>query len=179
MTNILDKQPARNVRIVVAMATNGTIGKNNTLPWRLRSDLQRFKKTTMGHALIMGRKTYESIGKPLPGRRTIVLSRQPELEIPGCEVANSLADAVDLLDDNCIPFVVGGAEIYRMAMPYTDHLYVTLVDAHVDGDATMERWNESEWSCLEQESLAADETNQYATTFRHLVRNRSNANGGN
>lgn len=121
----------------------------------------------------MGRKTYESIGKPLPGRRTIVLSRQPQLAIPGCEVAPSLADAVDLLANDCIPFVVGGAEIYRMAMPYADHLYVTKVDAHIDGDATMDRWNDSDWTCIEREELPADEANQYATMFLHLVRNQA------
>ena len=156
---------------VVAVAQNGVIGKGNALPWKLRSDLQRFKRITMGHALIMGRKTYESIGRPLPGRQTIVLSRSKETQLEGVGVASSIDEALMMVGPGLKAFVVGGAEIYRLTMPMIKHLYLTRILANVDGDAFMSPIDESHFSCVERSTLPKDEFNEWPTEFMHLVRN--------
>ena len=155
---------------VVAVAKNGTIGRGNSLPWRLRSDLQRFKRLTMGHSLIMGRKTYESIGKPLTGRQTIVLTRQKGTTIEGVEIANSIADAVALVPNDSIPFVVGGADVYRVAMPMVTNLYLTRVLADIDGDSYFGPWDESEFKCIVRSFVPADAFNEWHSEFLHFVR---------
>lgn len=155
---------------VVAVAQNGVIGRGNSLPWKLRSDLQRFKRITMGHALIMGRKTYESIGRPLPGRQTVVLSRSQETHFEGVEVATTLDEALGMVQKDRQAFVVGGAEIYRLAMPRIQHLYLTRILADVDGDAFMDSIVETEFSCVERSFLQKDEHNEWPTEFLHLVR---------
>ncbi len=155
---------------VVAVSQNGVIGRNNTLPWRLRSDLQRFKRLTMGHALIMGRKTFESIGKPLPGRQTIVLSRQKNWGFPGVCIVDSIKEALANIIEGKIGFVVGGAEIYRLTMPSIKNLYVTTVLADIPGDAILEPWNEVAFRCIERTYLPADEFNEWPSEFMHLER---------
>lgn len=154
---------------VVAVARNGTIGRSNTLPWKLRSDLQRFKRLTMGHSLVMGRKTFESIGKPLPGRQTIVLSRK-ESSIPGVRIAKSLEQAATMISPETIGFIVGGAEIYRVAIPLIQNFYVTQIMADIAGDAFLDNWNEAEFNCLESTYVPADAFNDWPSEFRHLVR---------
>ncbi len=119
------------INVIVAMAHHRAIGYRNTLPWRLPEDLQYFKRTTLGHPIIMGRNTYESIGRPLPGRRNIVVSRQPDYTAPGCEVAHSLPEALRLCADQEDIFVIGGAQLYAQALPLTDRLYVTEIDLEV------------------------------------------------
>jgi len=156
---------------VVAVAQNGVIGRGNALPWKLRSDLQRFKRITMGHALIMGRKTYESIGKPLPGRQTIVLSRSQGTHFEGVDVATNLDQALEMVQKDTQAFVVGGAEIYRLAMPRITHLYLTRILADVDGDAFMDSIDETQFSCVDRTFLQKDEHNEWPTEFLHLVRN--------
>src|SRR5262245_13659219 len=126
------------ISIIAAIATNGVIGRGGKLPWHLSDDLKRFKRLTMGHTIVMGRKTWESIGRPLPGRRTVVLTRQSEYLVPdGVHLASSLDDALDLAesagDDDA--FIVGGEELYRWALPRADRFYFTEVAADVDGDA--------------------------------------------
>jgi dihydrofolate reductase len=155
---------------VVAVSQNGVIGRENALPWRLRSDLQRFRSLTMGHALIMGRKTFESIGKPLPGRQTIVLSRQTTISYPSVSFVDSIEQAMSQVPSDKIGFVVGGAEIYRLAMPSVSHLYVTMVLADIDGDATLEPWNERLFRCVERAYVPADEFNEWPSEFSHLER---------
>jgi dihydrofolate reductase len=155
---------------VVAVARNGTIGRANTLPWKLRSDLQRFKQLTMGHTLVMGRKTYESIGRPLPGRQTIVLSRRQETHFDGVCVVPSIEAAMAIVPGDSLAFVVGGAEIYRLAMPMIKDLYVTLVLADIQGDAYLDPWDESEFQCVESAFVPADAFNEWPSEFRHLVR---------
>ncbi len=155
---------------VVAVAQNGVIGKGNALPWKLRSDLQRFKRITMGHALIMGRKTYESIGRPLPGRQTIVLSRSKDTQLVGVDVASSIDEALLMVPPDSKAFVVGGAEIYRLTMPNIKHLYLTRILADIDGDAFIDPIDESQFSCIERSSLPKDEFNEWPTEFVHLVR---------
>lgn len=131
--------------IIVAMASNRTIGLNNTLPWRIPADLQHFKKLTMGHHMIMGRKTFESIGRPLPGRTTIVVSRDRSLKIAGCIVAHSLPEAIAACEADPEIFIVGGAEIYAQALVSADRLYVTEIQQAVAGDAWFPDFEKSDW----------------------------------
>lgn len=152
---------------------NGTIGRGNTLPWRLRSDLQRFKRLTMGHSLVMGRKTYESIGRPLPGRQTIVLTRQKDKIFEGVRIAKSLEEAIALVANDSIAFIVGGAEIYRVAMPLVTNLYLTRVFAEIEGDAIFGPWDESEFECIERSFIPADTFNDWPSEFQHLVRKKN------
>lgn len=123
------------LNLIVAMARNRTIGRNNTLPWRLPEDLQFFKRTTLGHPIIMGRNTYESIGRPLPGRRNIVVSRQTDYRAQGCEVVHSLEAALDLCQNMSDVFVIGGSQLYALALPQTDRIYVTEIKQDIEGDA--------------------------------------------
>jgi dihydrofolate reductase len=133
------------ISLIVAMAKNRTIGVNNSLPWRCPEDLKHFKSLTMGHHMIMGRKTYESIGKPLPGRITVVVSRNLELKIAGCIIAHSLEQAIAAcLEDDEI-FIVGGAEVYAQAMALVDQLYITEIQEHVEGDAHFPKFTLNEW----------------------------------
>lgn len=121
--------------IVVAMAKNRTIGINNTLPWRCPEDLKHFKLLTMGNHMIMGRKTFESIGKPLPGRTTVVLTRDPDLKIEGCLIVHSLTEAITASDNSAQICIVGGAQIYAQAMSLAKTLYVTEIQQKIAGDA--------------------------------------------
>ncbi len=159
---------------VVAVARNGVIGRGNALPWKLRSDLQRFKRLTMGHTLLMGRKTFESIGRPLPGRKTIVLSKNKDTVIEGAIVVPSIDAALELLPIGSLAFVVGGAEIYRSAMPLVDNLYLTRVLADIDGDAFFRDWPESEFECVEHLYTPANAFNDWPSEFFHLVRKTPN-----
>lgn len=134
------------ISIIVAMAQNRTIGINNTLPWRCPEDLKHFKALTMGHHMIMGRKTFDSIGKPLPGRTTVVVTRNAALKIDGCVMANSLQHAIDLCKSDNEIFIVGGADIYAQALPLADTLYITEIQQHVDGDAHFPAFDLSEWN---------------------------------
>jgi dihydrofolate reductase len=122
--------------IVVAMARGGVIGRGNDLPWHVPEDLKHFRRLTTGHAILMGRRTHESIGRPLPQRRNIVISRQPDLRIDGCEVVGSLEEAITLARDggDSMPMVIGGAAIYRAALPLATQLHITEIDRDVEGD---------------------------------------------
>jgi len=137
--------PRSRLAIIVAMAKNRTIGINNTLPWRIPADMQHFKRLTMGHHLIMGRKTFESIGRPLPGRTTVVVSRDRSLRIDGCIVAHSLPDALANCASDPQVFVVGGADIYAQALGLADTLYITEIQRDVIGDAWFPEFDRSEW----------------------------------
>ncbi|WP_423197924.1 MULTISPECIES: dihydrofolate reductase [unclassified Cupriavidus] len=131
--------------LIVARARNGTIGRDNTLPWRLPEDLAHFKRTTMGAPVIMGRKTWDSIGRPLPGRRNIVVSRNPALKLEGAEVAGSLEEAQRLCMGVEQVFLIGGAQLYEEALPSADRLVVTEIDADVDGDAFFPPIDRARW----------------------------------
>ncbi len=122
------------INVIVAMAHNRAIGHLNSLPWRLPEDLQYFKRTTLGHPILMGRNTYESIGRPLPGRRNILVSRQPDYVAPGCEVAHSLPEALHLCAQQEEIFVIGGAQLYAQALPLAHRLFVTEIDLTVEAD---------------------------------------------
>lgn len=133
------------IAIIVAMAKNRTIGIDNSLPWRCPEDLQRFKALTMGHHIIMGRKTFESIGRVLPGRTTVVVTHNPHLHLPGCIMAHSLPEAVAHGFHDTQTFIVGGAEIYRQAMQFADTLYITEIQQNVEGDAHFPYFDVREW----------------------------------
>ncbi len=133
------------ISLIVAMAQNRTIGLNNTLPWRCPEDLKHFKALTMGHHMIMGRKTFDSIGKPLPGRTTVVVTRDRALQIEGCLVAHSLQEAIAACTGDTEAFIVGGAELYAQALPLVDTLYITEMQQVVAGDAHFPDFDRKVW----------------------------------
>jgi dihydrofolate reductase len=153
--------------VVAAMAENGVIGRGNRLPWHLPLDLRRFKELTWGHPLIMGRLTFESIGRPLPGRLSVVLSRNPGWNPPpGARRARSLEEALALCGKAEEAFVVGGEAVYRLALPLAHRLHLTLIHADVDGDRHFPPFSTDDWSLVEEESHPADDRHAYPFTFR-------------
>lgn len=156
--------------LIVAVAQNRTIGHAGDLPWRLSSDLRRFKKLTMGHCLIMGRVTWDSIGRPLPGRRSIVVSRQ-ELTLPeGVHLAPTFNAALGIASDDDEPFVIGGAQIYALAWPHVTRIYLTEVLADIDGDAVLPGWDLAAWHEVSREEHAMTERDEHPHRFRVLQR---------
>jgi len=137
--------PVKQLAIIVAMAQNRTIGINNTLPWRIPEDMKHFKALTMGHHLIMGRKTFDSIGKPLPGRITVVVTRNRALQINGCLMAHTLEEAIAACAGDEQVFVAGGAELYAQALPLAGTLYITEIQQAVEGDAHFPAFDRTEW----------------------------------
>lgn len=162
------------ISLLVAMDEKRGIGKDGKLPWRLSSDLKRFRELTMGHHLIVGRKTFESIGKALPGRRTIVVTRNLEFKPDGCQVAVSLEAAIETarINGETEAFVIGGADIYAQALDIADWIYLTQVHAEVDADTFFPELNTDQWTEGDADRYPADKRNQHAFTFRVLERNR-------
>jgi dihydrofolate reductase len=160
------------ISLLAALDENAGIGFQNEIPWHLPSDLARFKKLTMGHHLILGRRTYQSIGKPLPGRQMIVLSRNPDYRPAGCLRASSLPAALDLARsrDEKEVFVVGGREIFREALPLADRFYLTFVHTASEADTYFPDWNSAEWETICSQELPADGRNPFRTTFSCLIR---------
>ncbi|WP_276090666.1 dihydrofolate reductase [Pedobacter sp. JY14-1] len=158
------------VAAIVAMAENRAIGKDNELLWHLPEDLKHFKTMTRGHAIIMGRKTFDSLGKPLPHRRNIVITRNKHLELPGAEVVGSVDEALALCAGEEEVFIVGGAAIYKLALPRTDCIYLTTVHASYEGDAYFPELEPSEWKETTSERHEADERHNVAFTFSTLER---------
>jgi dihydrofolate reductase len=158
------------VELVVAAAENDVIGRNNRLPWHLPGDLRHFKALTLGHDILMGRKTYESIGKALPGRTNWVLSRSPDFSADDCNIVRTLKDARSAVGDAPL-MVIGGAEIYRLCLPSTRRIHLTLVHAEVkDGDTFFADWRKPEWVESSRERHEADVKNAYAYSFLTLER---------
>ncbi|HEY0683199.1 MAG TPA: type 3 dihydrofolate reductase [Steroidobacter sp.] len=156
--------------IIVAVADNGVMGSNNQLPWRLPDDLKHFKALSLGKPLVMGRKTFDSIGRPLPGRLNIVISRQPGLDIPGCRVVTSIDDALAAAQPAPEVVIVGGAEIYRQVLPRVQVIHLTRVHANVEGDVLFPELQEHEWREVAKEYHPADERHAHAFTFSTLER---------
>ncbi|MFV1964485.1 MAG: dihydrofolate reductase [Pirellulaceae bacterium] len=156
------------ISLIVAMSENRVIGRNGTLPWRLADDLRRFKQRTMGHHILMGRKTFESIDRLLPGRTSVVISRQKELDAGGALTAASLDEALQRAAHDEEVFVIGGAEVYQLALPRVHRLYVTTVHAHIDGDRWFPEFPEEAWQVVETSHHPADVNNAYDHTFRIL-----------
>lgn len=155
--------------LIVAVSENGVIGRGGGLPWRLSADLKRFKQITMGHSIIMGRRTWESIGRPLPGRRTIVVSRQAGYQPnPDVQVAQSLDAAIELAASmgEIEAFVIGGGELYREALAHADRLYLTRIAAQVEGDTTFPDVDWDGWRLTASEDCAADDKNEHACKFQ-------------
>ncbi|WP_257667684.1 dihydrofolate reductase [Parapedobacter tibetensis] len=151
--------------IIVAAAENNAIGKDNELLWHLPNDLKFFKQTTTGHPIIMGRKTFDSVGKPLPHRRNIIITRQPDYVIEGAEVVQSLEEAVACCKGRTEVFIVGGAEIYRQALPLVSRVYLTRVHASMEGDRYFPELDENEWVLVSSESHLPDERHAHGYTF--------------
>jgi len=158
------------ISIIVAMAKNRVIGAKGAIPWHLPEELKRFKRLTLGHHIIMGRRTWESIGRPLPGRTSVIVTRQPGYRVPGAKVAHSLDEAIAACGADDEIFVIGGAELYAQALARAGRLYLTTVDAEVPGDTSMPDYAAGEWREVSGESFPADARHRYA--FRCAVYER-------
>lgn len=160
------------VTMVVAASTNNVIGRQGSLPWRLPEDMQRFRRLTMGKPVVMGRRTFEAIGKALPGRRNVIISRQPGLRIEGCEVAMSPEAALSLARDAAEVMIIGGGHIYRALLPQADRIEMTRVHVHVDGDTFFPQLSADEWEVTSAEEHPADESRPVGFTFETVERRR-------
>lgn len=157
------------IALIAAVAKNGVIGRDGDLPWRLSTDLKRFKALTLGHTLVMGRATYDSIGRPLPGRKTVVLTRNPDWRAEGVEVAHSVEAALDREGE---VFVAGGAQVYALSFPHAAVLHLSLVDAAPKGDTVFPEFDAAEWGVAEEEFLAPGPRDDHAHRYYRLVRPR-------
>jgi dihydrofolate reductase len=153
------------ISLIVAASTNNVIGVGGALPWHLSDDLKRFKALTMSKPIVMGRKTYESIGRPLPGRQNIVITTQDAFTADGCDVVSSPDAAISAAGDAEEIMVIGGGEIYSLFLPATDRIYLTRVDVELEGDAFLAPLDPSIWNETSREEGAADEANDHAVSF--------------
>lgn len=156
--------------LIVAMDKNRLIGRDGDLPWRLPNDLAHFKRTTMGKPILMGRKTWDSLGRPLPGRQNIVLTRDELFSAEGADVAHDLDAALTLAAEQEQVMMIGGAQLYELALPLAKVLYVTHVDAALEGDTWFPKINWDEWEQVSREAHPADEKNEYPHEFSHYIR---------
>ncbi len=158
--------------LIVAASENNVIGLNNDLPWRLSSDLKHFKKITSGHCIIMGRNTYESIGRPLPKRTNIVVTSNENLRLEGCVMAHSLKEAIEKAKEfeKEEAFIIGGATLYKACLNDVDNIYLTRVHAKVKGDTFFPEINQAMWKTVSEDKHTADEKNQYDFSFYKLER---------
>jgi dihydrofolate reductase len=152
------------ISIIVAVAQNGVIGDKNSLLWHISEDMRFFKRTTSGHPVIMGRKTYESLGRPLPNRTNVVISRTMG-EIEGCTVVHSLEEAIALFPAEEEVFVIGGAQIYALALDVADRFYLTRVGHDYEGDTSLPKWDESEWQLISREAYEQGEKYPHPFAF--------------
>lgn len=158
------------VSFIVAVADNGVMGRDNALPWRLSADLKRFKALTMGKPMLMGRRTFDSIGKALPGRTNIVLTRSPDWQAPGVVVVRSVDEALEHAKDVPELAVIGGAEIFRLTLPLADRIHLTQVHANIPGDTVFPALDPRAWREVSRETFGVDEKNEYPTTYIVLER---------
>jgi len=165
----MNKKPL--ISLIWAMDKNRLIGCDNALPWQLPADMAWFRKNTMGKPILMGRKTHDSIGRPLPGRANLILSRQQDLSIEGCSVIANLDSAIAAVPDAKEIMVMGGAEIYSLLLPQADRLYITEIEAAFDGDAWFPAFDRGSWHTVSSETHQPDERNSYPYTFTILERN--------
>ena len=156
--------------LIVAMAKNRVIGADNKIPWHLPNELQLFKRLTMGHHIVMGRKTYESINRLLPGRTTVIVTRQRDYTVPGAVIAHSSRDAIDACQGDDEIFVIGGADLFRETLPLADRLYLTVVDAEPEGDVLMPDFDATAWRETSAQAFAPDE--KHAHAYRSAVYDR-------
>jgi len=160
------------IALIAALAENRVIGRDNQLPWRISADLKHFKALTMGKPIVMGRKTWESIGRPLPGRKNIVVTRDPAYQAEGCQVVHSIERALDVAGGSDEVMIIGGAGLYQQVLGRADRLYLTRVKAEVDGDTWFPEIDPQQWHEVARESHTADENNEYDYDFVILERNQ-------
>ncbi|EZH80314.1 type 3 dihydrofolate reductase [Aeromonas hydrophila] len=155
------------ISMIAAMAHDRVIGLDNRMPWHLPADLAHFKRVTLGKPVLMGRKTFESIGRPLPGRRNLVISRNPDYRADGVEIIDSVEAALALLAGSDVAelMVIGGGHLYGQLLPRADRLYLTRIDLAVEGDTRFPAFDENDWSCIECESHQPDEKNPHSYCF--------------
>ncbi|MDF1588242.1 MAG: type 3 dihydrofolate reductase [Gammaproteobacteria bacterium] len=154
------------IAIIVAMDQQSLIGKNNDLPWKLSADLQNFRRVTMGKPIIMGRNTHESIGRPLPGRTNIIVTKNKDYAVDGCIVVHTIEDALKACGDAEEAMIMGGASLYQQFLPLADRLYLTQVHANLEeGDTWFPDWQKSDWQQLNREDHPADDKNEFPFSF--------------
>lgn len=153
------------VSILVAKSKNDVIGKNNQLPWHLPADLKHFKNLTMGHHMIMGRKTFESIGKSLPGRTSVIITRQKDYKVPGCIVVNNIEDALKACVNDDEVFIIGGGEIFKETMNTADKIYLTEIGEEFEGDVFLPKIDLLKWKLTQKQTFKPDEQNKYSYCF--------------
>jgi len=158
------------ISMIAAMANNRVIGKDNQMPWHMPADLAHFKKITMGKPVVMGRKTYESIGMLLPGRPNIIITRNAEYQVKGATICQSLGQALSELAECEEIMIIGGANIYAQMLPEADRLHLTFIDLETEGDAHFPAWVEDEWQEIKREHFIADEKNKHNCDFVTLER---------
>lgn len=158
------------ITLIAALSDNRVIGRGGGLPWHLPADLKRFKALTMGHAIVMGRRTWDAVGRPLPGRRTIVLTRRHDFEASGAVVVHDLEAALAAAGDDDTVFIAGGGDIYALALPRADRMELTHVHAVLDGDAFFPPFDAGAWRTVFEQRHEADERHAFAFTFRTLER---------
>ena len=158
------------ISIIAAMSSNRVIGLNDDLPWRLPPDLKRFKELTMGHHMVMGRKTFDTIGRPLPGRITVVVTRRADFYHQDVLVAHSIDDALKLAQNDEEIFIAGGGEIYGLTLDLADRIYLTVINRDFEGDTFFPLFDESKWQTVEEQEFTPDEQNPLGFTFLTLDR---------
>lgn len=160
------------ISIIAAMDRNRLIGKDNTLPWRLPADLAHFKQVTMGKPIIMGRKTWDSLGRPLPGRTNVVVTRDRDFSAAGCVVVHSMDEALTAADGHEEIMIIGGSSFYEQALPLADRMYLTVIDDAFEGDAWFPDYDTQQWQVITEERHGPDEKNAHSYTFLQLDRVR-------
>jgi len=160
------------ISIIVAVAENNVIGKDNNLIWHLPKDLKHFKETTTGHFIIMGRKTFESNGRPLPNRTNVIITKDKNYQAEGCVILHSLEDAINIAKNDSEVFIIGGGEIYKQAMPIADRIYLTKVHHLFDGDTFFPEINMKDWTEVSRKDFESDEKNKYAFSILILERRK-------
>ncbi|MCF6807567.1 dihydrofolate reductase [Thiotrichales bacterium 19S9-12] len=153
------------ISFIVAYAKNQVMGKNNQLPWHIKDDLQLFKKHTLNKPIIMGRKTFESIGRPLPNRRNIILTRQENYQNQDIEVYSSIDDILKLNDTQLEIMIIGGAEIFKLFMPMVERIYLSTIEAEIEGDTFFPIWDQSNWACHSHQNFNKNKENDYPFKF--------------
>ncbi len=153
------------ISLIVAVSTNNVIGVRGELPWHISEDLRRFRKLTTGKPMVMGRKTFDSIGQPLPERRNIVITRDPEFTAPGCDIVASPDAAIELVGEAADVMVIGGSQIYAAFLPRARRIYLTRIHAHIDGDTYFEKLDEADWKLVACEEHAANEERRHGFAF--------------
>ena len=163
--NRKEKKQSPTISLIAAMANNRVIGKDNQMPWHLPADLKHFKAVTLGKPVVMGRKTFESIGRPLPGRRNLVISRQTDLQLDGVDVFHSIEDALADLAGIEEVMIIGGGRLYQQMISFADKLYITWIQTEIEGDTKFPAFDESDYKVLDRSHYKADEKNVFDLEF--------------